>query len=149
MTPNPDSLTLREARQEYFARSGFDEQTYTSKWARFQIGPIPLLIPNFAARRRAVRLHDLHHVLTGYETTWLGEAEVSAWEAGSGGAPYLTVWMLMTFAMMIGVFIDRGAVCRAYRRGRGSHNLFFTDFDDRMLDTTLGEMRRALNIYGI
>ena len=146
MASDPGSLTLREARQEYFDRSGFNEQSYTSKWARFQLGPIPLLIPNFSTRRRAVRLHDLHHVLTGYETTWLGEAEVSAWEAGSGGAPYLTVWMLMTFAMVIGVFIDKDAVCRAYRRGCGSRNLFFKDFDDRMLDISLREMRRTLGI---
>jgi ubiquinone biosynthesis protein Coq4 len=146
MTSNPDSQTLREARQHYFARSGFNEKTYASNWARFQVGPIPLWIPNFASRRRAVRLHDLHHVLTGYETTWLGEAEVSAWEASSGGAPYWTIWMLMIFAMAIGVCIDRAAVCRAYRRGLVSRNLFFKDFDDRMLDVSLGEMRRTLKI---
>jgi len=107
---------------------------------------IPIMVPNFGTRRRAVRSHDLHHVLTGYETTWLGEAEVSAWEAASGGAPYMTIWVLMIIAMVIGLFIDKSAVLRAYRRGRGSRNLFLENFDDRLLDLSVSEMRQSLNI---
>jgi NADPH:quinone reductase-like Zn-dependent oxidoreductase len=31
-----------------------------------------------------VKLHDIHHVLTGYDTTWRGKAEIGAWEIASG-----------------------------------------------------------------
>ena len=46
-------------------------------WRQDLVGPIPLGFPNSDARRRAVKLHDLHHVLTGYGTTWTGVSTFS------------------------------------------------------------------------
>jgi hypothetical protein len=83
-----DSLTIRDARDQYFMQSGFDEGSYSDKWVKLQAGPFPLYFPNTAARVRAVRFHDLHHVATEYETTWTGEAEIGAWEIASGCADH-------------------------------------------------------------
>ena len=53
-----------------------------------RIGRVPVAaFPNGAARVRAVRLHDLHHVATGYATSWVGEAEIGAWEREAGRKP--------------------------------------------------------------
>ena len=41
-----------------------------------------------------MRYHDLHHILTEYDTTWTGEAEVSAWELATGCKNYLAAWIL-------------------------------------------------------
>ena len=79
-----DGATLRAARDRYFAANGLGEGGYTDRWVRLMAGPVPIWFPNTAARVRAVRLHDLHHVLTAYETTWTGEAELGAWEIASG-----------------------------------------------------------------
>ena len=43
---------------------------YQRRWVRLQAGRLSLYFLNTKARVRAVRLHDLHHVRTGYETTW-------------------------------------------------------------------------------
>jgi hypothetical protein len=49
-------------------------------------------LPNSDARRKAVVLHDLHHVATGYKTDWTGEAEISAREIASAAA--VSVWLV-------------------------------------------------------
>ena len=45
---------------------------------RLAFGPVRFAFPNTAGRVRAVRYHDLHHVVTGYATDWTGEAEIGA-----------------------------------------------------------------------
>lgn len=78
-----DALRVRDARARYFESNGFGDGGYDAKWVKLALGPIPFAFPNGAARVRAVRLHDLHHVATGYDTNVLGEAEIGAWEIGS------------------------------------------------------------------
>jgi len=73
-----------EARQRYFADNGFSDAGYSDRWVKLSIGPLPFVMPNLPSRRRAIPLHDLHHVATGYDTTVRGEAEISAWELGAG-----------------------------------------------------------------
>ena len=81
-----DELTLREARARYFRENGFGEDGgYAKRWVEVQLGPIPFAFPNTQARVRAVLTHDLHHVVTGYATDLVGEAEIAAWVAAALG----------------------------------------------------------------
>lgn len=80
-----EGLTMREARAIYFEVNGFGaDGGYGDAWVDFKLGPLPVPFPNTRARVRAVRYHDLHHVLTGYDTNTIGEFEISAWELGAG-----------------------------------------------------------------
>ena len=82
----PD-MTMRTARDLYFDVNGFGaDGGYSEPWVDFKLGPLPLPFPNTAGRIAAVKFHDLHHVLTGYETNAIGEFEISAWELGAGCA---------------------------------------------------------------
>jgi len=65
-TPAGAVPTVRDARARYFAANRFDERGYADRWVRLQAGPIPIFIPNTRSRVRAVRVHDVHHVVTGY-----------------------------------------------------------------------------------
>src|SRR6185312_14780727 len=96
MSATPDaSLTLREARDEYFRVNGFGPNGgYDDVWVNFKLGPIPMPFPNTNSRKRTVRFHDLHHVVTGYRTDTRGEFEISAWELGSGCADHFVAWQL-------------------------------------------------------
>jgi len=61
-------------RTRYFRDNAFgDDGGYAKKWVSVQLGPLPLGFPNSAARVRAVKYHDLHHVVTGYATDLVGE----------------------------------------------------------------------------
>jgi len=138
--------TVRAARAEYFARNGFDERGYDDRWVRLQAGPIPIVFPNTSARVRSVRVHDVHHVVTGYETTWTGEAEIGAWEIASGCADHGAAWVLNLLAMPIGLGIAPRAVFRAFVRGRRSGNLYRRTIDDAVLARPLAELMASLGL---
>jgi len=138
------ALSLREARGRYFEAGGLGEGGYDLKWVPLAFGPLRFAIPNTAGRVRAVRYHDLHHVVTGYDTTWTGEAEIGAWEVASGCRDLLAAWVLNLYAMQLGLWISPRAVWRAFVRGRHSRNLYAEPWSDALLDESVGGMRRRL-----
>ncbi|HEY1086681.1 MAG TPA: hypothetical protein VGE37_03265, partial [Archangium sp.] len=87
--------TMREAVRRYFDENGFGiDGGYGATWVDFKLGPVPFPLPNTEGRKRAVKFHDLNHVLTGYRTDTLGEFEISAWEAGAGCRDFWAAWAL-------------------------------------------------------
>ncbi len=138
--------TLRAARDRYFAENGFDERSYASAWVRLEAGPVPLFFPNTGARVRAVRFHDLHHALTGYGTSWTGEAEIGAWEIASGCGRHWIAYLLNLQAMAIGLFLSPRRVWEAFRRGRHSGNFYRCEFEGIDLDRPADAYREALGL---
>jgi hypothetical protein len=148
MTAYDDALSLRDARGRYFADNAFgDDGGYARKWVKLQLGPLPFAFPNSAARVRAVKYHDLHHVVTGYDTDIVGEAEIGAWEIASGCAGFVAAWVLNLYAMVLGVASGNpGAVWRAFVRGRHTQNLYRDAYDEALLDARLGAVRARLGL---
>jgi hypothetical protein len=143
-----DALTLRAGRQLYFERSGI-EPGYDARWVTLRAGGIPVLVfPNTAGRVRAVRLHDLHHVVTGFDTTWTGEAEIAAWEIATGCGSFVAAWVLNLGAFVVGLFIAPRKLFRAFVRGRHSENLYHTvgEWNEGLLGGTVGELRAKLGL---
>ena len=95
---------------------------------------------------RAVRLHDLHHVATGYATSVLGEAEIGAWELGGSCRGFVAAWILNLYAMMLGFWIDPSVVYRAFVRGRHTGNLYAGVWDEALLDQRVGALRERLRL---
>jgi hypothetical protein len=147
MTTYEDGLSMLDARRRYFADNGFDG-TYSERWVRLKAGPIRLVFPNAAGRVRAVKLHDLHHIVTGYQTTWTGEAVIGAWEIAGGCGRFAWAWLLNLQAFAIGGVIAPRAVWRAFVRGRHSGNLYHRngELDAAVLDRSVGEMRHRLGL---
>lgn len=145
-----DASSVRAARAEYFAANGFSEAEYNAPWVKLgKLGPMPIAFPNSASRQRAVPLHDLHHVATGYATTWRGEAEISAWEIAAGCTDYWAAWVLNTGAFGYGVVIAPRRTYRAFMRGRRSRTLYHSGWSDSLLDLTVGALRERLALAGI
>jgi hypothetical protein len=145
-----DALSVRAGRQLYFERSGI-EPGYDARWVTLRAGGIPVLVlPNTAGRVRAVRFHDLHHVATGYQTTWTGEGEIAAWELASGCGSFLAAWVLNLSALVVGLVISPRRVFRAFVRGRHSQNLYLTagEWSEALLDLRVGELRTKLGLAG-
>lgn len=143
------TLTLAQARTEYFRFNGFGEDGgYGAKWVDFKLGPIPFPIPNTSQRVEAVRYHDLHHVMTGYQTDFLGELEISGWELASGCADKTAAWVLNFGGYAGGMLLAPRRTLRAFIRGRHSRNLYRRRFDDALLSQTVGDMRRELGLEG-
>jgi len=132
--------TVREARDQYFRENGLSEAGYSRRWVKLKMGPIPIAFPNTAARRRAVPLHDLHHMATGYATTWTGEAEIAAWELAAGCGRYWVAWTLDIGAALVGLLIAPRRTWRAFRRGRRCRSLYRATFSDGLLDMSVAEL---------
>lgn len=144
-----DSLSLRDARRAYFDANAFGaDGGYAKRWVKVKLGPLPIWFPNSAGRVRAVRYHDLHHVVTGYDTDWVGEGEIGAWEVASGCRSFFAAWWLNLLAMAIGCALAPGRIFRAFVRGRHTQNLYGDAFDDPLLASSVGALRARLGLAG-
>ena len=140
-------MLVREARARYVeAKSDLDRCNHYPLLVQRVAGVPPMAFPNTNQRVRSVRIHDVHHVLTGYATSWRGEGEIAAWELASGCRDHIASWYLNFWAALIGLFIAPRAVLRAFRRGRASRNLYAREWDDGILDRSVGELRRELGL---
>ncbi|MGB8507632.1 MAG: hypothetical protein WCD76_04440, partial [Pyrinomonadaceae bacterium] len=147
MTIYSPAMTLGDARRRYFAVNNFGaDGGYSERWIKVKIQRIPVWLPNTEGRRRAVKLHDLHHILTEYPTTWRGEAEISAWEVGGGLRRYYAGWFLDLMNVAQGLLINPRGVYRAFMRGRRTGNLFPLEFSDELLSHRVGEFRERLRL---
>src|SRR5687768_9532294 len=125
---------LGDARTAFFQAACFpSDGGYNDRWIKVRYLRVPIWLPNVENRRRAVPLHDLHHILTEYGTTWRGEAEISTWEVSSGGLRgFWAGWILDLMNVAQGLVINPRGVYGAFMRGRQTTNLFGSDFDPRI-----------------
>jgi hypothetical protein len=141
LVPYPEEMSLRDARRIYFEANGFGEDGgYGEKWVDFKLGKVPFPIPNSPSRVRAVRFHDLHHVLTAYDTNTIGEFEISAGEIAAGCKTFAAAWALNLSGMVAGALVAPRRTFRAFVRGRRSHTLYGKPFEP-LLEMTVREAR--------
>jgi hypothetical protein len=144
--PYPDGLLLEEARDQFLAANGLKLADYAAPTFTIGFCGVPLKFPNTPSRKRVVPLHDLHHVLTGYGTDWMGEAEIGAWELRTGCTTFVA-YFLNGGGVLIGLFLSPGRVWRAFRAAKGQRTLYRDSLDyDSILRMTVGEVRNRLGI---
>jgi hypothetical protein len=141
-----DTMTVAEARDQYLRDNGFTLAGYSDRWVTLKIGPFPLALPNTTSRRAAVPLHDLHHVATGYPTTWVGEIEIGAWELAAGCGRHWAAWGFNLGAMAVGVFRAPRRLVRAFVRGWHCRSLYDRQFGTDLLALSVGELRDRLKL---
>jgi hypothetical protein len=75
-----------------------------------------------------VFIHDVNHVLTGYNAVFSdGEMSIAAFEVGAGCGRVWVAWLLNLSLMALGVIVRPGLVLRAFVRGRRSESLYTRD----------------------
>ena len=144
--PLPDAMSLVAARDAYLAENGFTVAAYEDRWTQASFFGIPIAVPNTRRHQWAIRLHDLHHVATGYGTDLVGEAEISAWELRGGvGALGLYVAGIVASVAALGLVMAPRRLQRARRAATGAPSLFSrTDEYGRLLALSVGELRALL-----
>jgi len=128
----PGALTAAEWSEKTWLEARVDGKLYPI----FPMWPI----------RDAISKHDIHHILTGYDTTMHGEAELAAWELGAGGCAFnLLFWVDRIAFSIIGLCTCPKATFRAFRRGIRCRNLFGQDLKT-VLDAPVADIRGYLNV---
>jgi hypothetical protein len=137
---------MASARARYFEVNNFGaDGGYNDAWVNFKFGPIPFPFPNTAGRVRAVRYHDLHHLITGYTTDLVGEGEISAWEVGAGCASFPTALALNLSGIVLGCLMAPRRTWLAFVRGRQTRTLYGQPFDP-LLERSVGDVRHEVGL---
>src|SRR6185369_15273678 len=103
-------------------------------------------MPNIKMRVDAVKIHDIHHLITEYEADMKGEIEIGAWEIASGCGHYAAAWILNFGSFFYGLILHPHFLLRAFLRGRKCPtNLYYhTKYDEKLLNKTIGELRSSI-----
>ena len=132
---------VRTARDRYLTASGFTTASYTDPNFIVGVGPIKLRFPNPGL----LPYHDLHHVATGYDSSLLGEAEISVFELRCGSGTPL-IFFLCCGSILVGLCLSPRRMWKAWKASRGARSLYGTKipYDDLLamdvasLRTTIG-----------
>ena len=141
------AMTLGDARADYYRVNGFSDDGGDSlEWVPIKILGVTLKIPNTDGRRKAVKIHDLHHVVTGFQTDLRGEAEIGAWELASNCLSSRAATVLNLGALSIGLVMAPRRMARAWSLGRHTKNLYTEEGVDHLLPRHVGEVQAKLGL---
>lgn len=145
------SDNVATAVQQYLDENGFTVEEYTKPYVELDVGPFHLKMKNGPARQRAIPLHDMHHVATGYGTDLTGEAEVGMWELRAGCDNVFLVGINLA-AVIIGLIISPLRMLRAFRRARGARSLYVSGLGrEQLAAMSVAELRSrcAIPVGGV
>ena len=141
--------TVEAALDDYLVTNGFDVRAYEAATYEVDLAEVTgevWTFPNKPARQWAVPLHDLHHVLTGYGTDVLGEAEIGAWELVAG-CTSLFLWWINASAVGVGLLLNPTRVARAGVKAVGQRSLYRHGVPyAALLKLTVGELRAQIGM---
>ena len=115
-------------------------------WFKIKIGAFYIPILNTKARIEAVKIHDIHHIITEYKADWQGEVEISAWEIAAGCGSYFVAWLLNASSFFLGLFLFPRLLFKAFMRGRRTKNSLYKNvaYDEILLNKSVGELRESI-----
>lgn len=87
-------------------------------------GPFLLEIKNTKKRKNFIPYHDLHHIVSGYSNTRIGEGEVGVWELGTDCWREPQAILLNLAGMATGLLYSPSRMYRAFVNGAGKNNLY-------------------------
>lgn len=148
-SPVPADWTVQQGLQSYLDENGFKREEYDLSVVDITFWGITFPLPNPPQRQIAVRFHDLHHLVTGYGTDPIGEAEISGWELRRGVRVFgLYVRAIVFLGTLLGLCHSPRRTLRAWRAGGNSAHLPDTTLEnyEAFLKLSVGELRRVYNV---
>jgi len=118
------------------------------RWIHVWVGNRAIPILPVIGYRNTLLMHDVHHALTGYGTSFTGEVELAAWELTSGGcgwSPFF--WIDRLIALPIGLILLPRRTIAALREGFSHRNLFGQSAD-RILALDYEDVRKMTLFAG-
>ena len=147
--PLPADLSVQDALKSYLDENGFTTEEYDLDSVKVTFWGWTFSIANPPSRKLAIRFHDLHHLVTGYGTDPIGEAEISAWELSKGIRVFgIYVQAIIFMGTLLGLIHSPKRVWAAWNRSKGSAQLPLPSLDhyEYLLTLTLKELRELYNV---
>ncbi len=140
-------MNVEHALNDFYDRYGYGQEGgINKKWDMIKFGPIALPLPNLESRRKNIYLHDINHLVTGYDTTWKGESSISSWEIATGGWGKLYFpWLLTLWGMAVGVMLYPRHSYNAFQVGLRMKSAFTGDLSkEEMYSLTIEQLKSQL-----
>lgn len=141
-----DQLLVKDALPLFFYNNKLGDGGYKDTFFKIRLGGINIPLPNIKSRVTVARLHDIHHLLTGYPANWKGEAEIGAWELRTGCRNFWVAWLLNAGAVIVGLLLYPRAVYLAWKNAaNASTNMYhFEEPYEHILEMELGKLRNRI-----
>ena len=144
-----DSVGARLER--FYATHDYGEDGGAGRRVAFlHLGRVKIPFPNGRQRRAFLYLHDVNHLVTGFDTGWRGEACLAAWELRTrswGGR--VPLWVLVSAAVAWGLVICPGGVLAGWRLGGRTRGVLSLRLSrDDLLAMPLHELKTRLGFTG-
>jgi hypothetical protein len=137
-----DARTASEALASFYAQHDLPaDGGHTAPRWRMTLGPLALTVPNFRWRSRALPVHDLHHLLTGYPCSPAGEFEMAAWEFAAGRYPHPGATAFCLPLVGVGALLQPRRTFAAFLRGRRSRTLYGQGLTPAVLQASLAQLK--------
>lgn len=148
MTAYPSSLLISEALNDFFTKYNLGEEGgLNSNWAYLDMKWFRIPFPNTSSRKKALIFHDIHHIITGYQSDWQGEAEIAAWEISSGCGEYSAAWFLDLGGIAMGVLFFPKKTFRAFIRGQRTTNFYLSNYSkEELLRLSISDAQKKLGL---
>lgn len=149
--PYPPEWPVRRALAAYLGENGFTTDEYDADRVHVTFWWLTFPFPNPPSRKIAIRLHDLHHVVTGYGTDPTGEAEISMWELRRGISMFsVFVQGIIWTGALFGLVHSPRRTVAAWRgairgQGAGLQPACRRRYEE-LMELTVGELR---GVYGV
>jgi len=141
-----DDRRIAEALAEHLRLQGLPEDSGVSQpWVHVRWLGLPVVFPNFDARRTILVVHDVHHLLTGYRMNWRGEAEIGGFEIATGCRRFWAAWFFNFGGFLFGLVLAPRRTFGAFVRGRHCRNFYGTD-PAAVLQERVGAARSTLGL---
>lgn len=128
------AVTVEATMRDYLASRGIIpreapvEEWYVDNWVRIEMWGRRVPVFPIYGFKKSLILHDINHVLSGYDTDWVGEFEIAAWELSSGGCGhYYLYWVDRFVFVSLGFLFAPRRTWRGFRRGFTHKNVFDRD----------------------
>ncbi|MBD1393688.1 hypothetical protein [Mucilaginibacter glaciei] len=135
-------MTVKEALIGFYKFNSLNlTDDFESHCVRVYIGCILAPVPNINARKKYLKFHDMHHIMSGYGIDRIGESEISGWELGSRSCRKPLISVMNLFALSTGFILSPKKVIAAFYRGCRSKNLYY--MSDGMLEEDIDKLNLA------
>ena len=142
------NVTVEEALSIFLGAEHLGREAYEDRVNYARLGFLTIPFPNPKARREIVYLHDVNHVLSGYDTSWAGEGEVAAWELASGFPKHCWIgYFYAPLTFSVGLIVAPKRLYRAWVRGLTEKNACYSTLSrEEMMKARVSELRKKLSI---
>ena len=147
--PYPANWTVEAGLRAFLHENRYTVDQYDAPRTPASLLGIAFSVPNPPRHRWAIRLHDLHHVATGYGTDAVGEGEISAWECRRGLRSLgLYVGTIVVGGVLLGLVVAPRRTVRTWRKSGRWPSLFrLSEYSyEDLLAMTIGELRGLLGV---